>query len=61
MEFNSFTEDDRIHASLIPLHFPDQNQSAYRTNLGFRIALEQVMKPGRRPDRRAGTARGLAA
>jgi outer membrane autotransporter protein len=47
VEFNSFSEDDRPAASsLIPLHYPDQNQSAYRTNLGFRIAHEQVMKPG---------------
>jgi outer membrane autotransporter protein len=45
-EFNSFTEDTSTAASLIPLHFPDQNQSAYRSNLGFRIAHEQVMKPG---------------
>ncbi len=43
VEFNSFTESD---TSLIPLHFPDQNQEAYRSNLGFRIAHEQVMKPG---------------
>ena len=43
VEFNSFTEGD---TSLIPLHFPDQNQEAYRTNLGFRVAHEQVMKPG---------------
>ncbi len=43
VEFNSFTESD---TSLIPLHFPDQNQEAYRTNLGFRVAHEQVMKPG---------------
>ncbi len=49
VEFNSFSEDDRPNSntsSLIPLHFPDQNESAYRTNLGFRIAHEQVMKPG---------------
>ncbi len=49
VEFNSFSEDDRPNSntsSLIPLHFPDQNQSAYRTNLGFRVAHEQVMKPG---------------
>ncbi len=31
VEFNSFTEGD---TSLIPLHFPDQNQNAYRSNLG---------------------------
>jgi len=43
VEFNSFTEGD---TSLIPLHYGDQNQSAYRTNLGFRVAHEQVMKPG---------------
>ncbi len=43
VEFNSFTEGD---TSLIPLHFPDQNQNAYRSNLGLRIAHEQVMKPG---------------
>ena len=43
VEFNSFTESD---TSLIPLHFPDQNQEAYRSNLGFRVAHEQVMKPG---------------
>jgi outer membrane autotransporter protein len=47
VEFNSFSEDDRLSsASLIPLHYPDQNQEAYRSNLGFRIAHEQVMKPG---------------
>ena len=43
VEFNSFTEGD---TSLIPLHYPDQNQNAYRSNLGLRIAHEQVMKPG---------------
>ena len=43
VEFNSFTEAD---TSLIPLHYPDQNQSAYRSNVGFRVAHEQVMKPG---------------
>ena len=43
VQLNSFTEGD---TSLIPLHFPDQNQSAYRSNLGFRVAHEQVMKPG---------------
>ena len=42
-EFNSFTESD---TSLIPLHYGDQNQEAYRSNLGFRIAHDQVMKPG---------------
>jgi outer membrane autotransporter protein len=42
-EFNSFTESN---TSLIPLHYGDQNQDAYRSNLGFRIAHEQVMKPG---------------
>ena len=47
VEFNSFSEDDRASASsLIPLHYPDQNETAYRTNLGLRIAHEQVMKPG---------------
>jgi outer membrane autotransporter protein len=43
VEFNSFTESD---TSLIPLHFPDQNKEAYRSNLGLRVAHEQVMKPG---------------
>jgi outer membrane autotransporter protein len=43
VQFNSFTEGD---TSLIPLHFPDQNQDALRSNLGFRIAHEQLMKPG---------------
>ncbi len=42
-EFNSFTESN---TSLIPLHYGDQNQEAYRSNLGFRIAHDQVMKPG---------------
>ncbi len=35
VEFNSFSEDDRASSSsLIPLHFPDQNETAYRSNLG---------------------------
>ncbi len=47
VEFNSFSEDDRASSSsLIPLHFPDQNETAYRSNLGLRVAHEQVMKPG---------------
>ena len=43
VQFNSFTESD---TSLLPLHFPDQNENAYRSNVGFRIAHQQSMKPG---------------
>jgi outer membrane autotransporter protein len=43
VQFNSFTESD---TSLLPLHYPDQNENAYRSNVGFRIAHQQNMKPG---------------
>ncbi len=43
VQFNSFTESD---TSLLPLHYSDQDENAYRSNLGFRIAHQQNMKPG---------------
>jgi outer membrane autotransporter protein len=40
-EFDAFTEGD---TSLIPLHFPDQNQDAERSNVGLRISHQQNYK-----------------
>ncbi len=43
VQFNSFTESN---TSLLPLHYSDQDENAYRSNLGFRIAHQQNMKAG---------------
>ena len=52
MEFNSFDETD---TSLVPLHFPDQNNNSERSEVGLKVAHDMHFYGGSifRPEVRA--------